>query len=688
MKYSKEDFINRELSWLDFNDRVLEEALDKANPLLERLKFLAITASNLDELFMIRIAGIKELANINYGKTDITGLKPSEQHEKILEKVNEMVKKQYNCFKRLISPKLQEEGIEFLIYKDLTSIQKDYLKDYFKENIFPVVTPLALDQSRPFPLLLNKSINLVVELENEENEKVMSFVQIPSILQRYFEIGREKGSKFILLEEIIRENLSEFFKGFRILKSGLFRITRNSDLTIDEEDAEDLLIEIENSIKKRKWGFPVRLELEKGIDLSLKEFLLKSFYVQSSEVFEVNGPLDFTFLMKFSFIDGYDKLKFKKLKPIEPVKLYKKEDIFEEIKKNDIFLHHPFESFDPVINFVKKAALDPNVLAIKQVLYRVSGDSPIVKALIKAAEKGKQVTVLVELKARFDEENNIQWAKRLEKAGCHVVYGLVGLKTHAKILLVVRKEEDGIKRYLHLGTGNYNDSTAKLYTDAGIFTCRSDYAADASALFNVLTGYSKPTEWKKLIVAPFSMRDRFKKLIDNEKENAINGIPARIIAKINSLVDVEIIEKLYDASKAGVKIELIVRGISCLRAGVKGLSENISLRSIVGRFLEHSRIFYFENAGDSKIYMSSADWMTRNLSRRIELMFPIEDEKIKDRIMKILDIYLNDTEKSRVLIEDNTYKRVDKRGKAHLNAQNYFIEESFEEIKKIKEELG
>ena len=545
---------------------------------------------------------------------------------------------------------------------------------------------MAVDSSRPFPLIRNRSLNIGALLMDKKKKGTIDFatVQVPSVLPRVVTIPTDGDNctTVILLEQIIEKNIQKLFLNYRVLCQAPFRVMRNADLSIDEDEAADLLIEIEKQLKKRQWGEAIRLEVEDNIDKRLLKTLRKEFNLSEDAIFKINGPLDLTFLMKVYDIEGFDHLKEPKYIPQQPKMLDASRDLFEQIREHDILLHHPYETFDPVVNFVKKAASDPNVLAIKQTLYRVSSHSPIIASLAQAAENGIQVSVLVELKARFDEENNIVWAKKLEKAGCHVIYGLVGLKTHSKITLVVRKEEDEIRRYVHLGTGNYNDSTAKLYTDMGMFTSKTRYGEDATAVFNMLSGYSEPLVWNKLSLAPLWLRGKFLSLIEREKEHAKNGRPARIIAKMNSLCDPGIIEALYDASEAGVEIDLIVRGICCLRAGIKGLSEHIRVRSIVGTFLEHSRIFYFENNGNAEYYMGSADWMPRNLDKRVEILFPVEDPILQEEIYHILHIQLSDTKKAHLLMPDGHYVKVDQRGKTPLNSQLYFCEEAMANAKK------
>ena len=663
---------NRELSWLDFNSRVLEEAFEKDNPVLERVKFLAITASNLDEFFMVRVAGVMD--RMHSSKADIpdaSGMTFTKQFEKITEKAHEFSKKQYSCLHRSIVPALRKQKLNFLKISELNKTQKQQVDDYFEKLVFPVLTPLAVDTSRPFPLLANKSLNIAVRLL-KDGENIFAVVQVPSILQRFFEVKSDSGKSFVLLEDIIIDKLPQLFALYKIQACCTFRITRDSDLDIDE-DADDLLVEIEHSLKKRQRGDPVRLEISSKSDEALRSFLVDMLGVGDKEIYEIPGPIDLTFLSRFGSIEGYDDLRFSPIVPVDPpADFYGCDDVFRAIREKDRLVSHPYESFDSVIKFINQAAKDENVLAIKQTLYRVSGHSPIIAALIKAAENGKQVTVLVELKARFDEENNIGWAKKLEKAGCHVIYGLQGLKTHCKILLVVRREQDGIRRYLHMGTGNYNDITARFYTDIGLFTCDEQFGEDASSLFNVITGYSKPPVYNKMKVAPTGLRAFFEEMITAETENARAGLPSGIIAKVNSLVDPEIIRLLYDASCAGVKITLIVRGICCLVPGIKGISENIEVRSIVGQLLEHSRIFIFENGGQRKIYMGSADWMQRNLDKRVELVFPIEDPQLIERSFGIINTMLRDVQNTRVQNPDTTYVLIDRRGKKLHNCQREF----------------
>lgn len=677
-----ENFTNRELSWLEFNYRILGEARDKKNPLFERMKFLSITASNLDEFFMVRIASLKDMLNAGYEKKDIAGMTPKEQLDALSAGTHAFAEKQYSTYNRSLLPKLSDAGFSIVSFDELSEEERDYLEEYFHRNIYPVLTPMAIDSSRPFPLIQNKTLNIAALIKSKDKKDKKEYdiatVQVPSVLSRVILLPKtEEGkTRVVLLEKVIEQYLDVLFLNHEILCAASYRIMRNADLSIDEDDAEDLLKEIEKSLKMRQWGEVIKFEYEDTMDKRLVKYLKKQFAVNADTMYAVNGPLDLTFLMKCYGIDGFSHLKEPGYTPQKNERLRADRDIFAQIQKGDVLLHHPYESFDPVVAFIKQAAEDEDVLAIKQTLYRVSGHSPIIAALAQAAENGKQVTVLVELKARFDEENNINWARKLEKAGCHVIYGLVGLKTHCKIALVVRRESDGIRRYVHLGTGNYNDSTAKLYTDIGMFTCRNVVGEDATAVFNMLSGYSEPASWNRLLVAPIWMKKRFLEMIKRETKNAKDGKPAKIVAKCNSLCDKKIILALYEASCAGVQIDLIVRGICCLVAGKPGVSENIRVRSIVGTFLEHARIFYFYNDGHEEIYMGSADWMPRNLDRRVEIVFPIEQEDLVEKAKHILKLQLDDTLKAHCLLPDGTYQKVDRRGKEAIEAQREFCKEA------------
>ncbi len=675
-----ENFSNRELSWIAFNERILGEAKDKTLPLFERIKFLSITASNLDEFFMVRVASLKDMVEAGYTKADIAGMTPKEQLKKVNKATHDLIAAQYSTYNRSLLPLLKNNGLVVVEHHEkLTKEQSDYADRYFEENVYPVLTPMAVDSSRPFPLIRNKSLNIgaLLRKKGEESEVEFATVQVPSVLNRIVELPSANGSRCIIfLEEVIERNIRKLFLNYDVLCAHPFRIMRNADLSIDEDEAEDLLKEIERQVKQRQWGEVIRLEVEEGIHKELLALLVSELSVEKEDVFEIRGPLDLTVLMKVYGLEGFEVLKNAVYQPVAVQEFEDAVDVFEAIRKQDILLHHPYQSFDPVVDFIRQAARDKDVLAIKQTLYRVSGNSPIIAALAQAAENGKQVSVLVELKARFDEENNIVWARKLEKAGCHVIYGLVGLKTHSKITLVVRRESEGIRRYVHLGTGNYNDATAKLYTDLGLLTCNESIGEDATAVFNMLSGYSEPLNWNCLTLAPLWMKERFLYLIEREKKHAKAGEPARIIAKMNSLCDRDIIVALYQAATAGVKIDLIVRGICCLKVGIPGVSENITVRSIVGNFLEHSRIYYFENGGEEEYYLSSADWMPRNLERRVEILFPILDETLQTKVYNILDTQLRDTMKAQMLQPDGTYDKIDKRGKVAFHSQNYFCQEA------------
>jgi len=705
-------YINRELSWLEFNDRVFEEAGDKTNPIMERLKFLAITASNLDEFFMVRVSSLLRSDSL---LPDASGLTPRAQLAAISTKVHDMVQRKYNCFSRSLLPALEKENIRFLTYAGLNEAQKAQVDKYFYKVLFQVLTPMAIDQSRPFPHLHNRAINIFVELASEaatSTVKVAEFdtkelrwkvveksekgtryavVQVPTVVPRIVKLVTEdkNAHEFIFLENILMQHIAELFMGYKVTRTSLIRVTRNSDLEIDEEEIDDLLNEVTRSIKDRRWGSPVRIEVTKGISKPAMKLLTKALDLTDEKIYEIKGPLDFTALMSFSGQDEFQHLRYK-LDPRRPVpEFISKKSMFEVIRKKDVLVHHPYMSFDCVVRFVEEAANDPKVLAIKQTLYRVSGQSPIISALIKAAENGKQVTVLVELKARFDEENNVHWARLLERSGVHVVYGLTGLKTHCKVCLVVRREKkDIIRRYIHLGTGNYNEVTSKFYTDIGLFTCNEAFGQDASQLFNVLTGYLKATTWEKFCVAPATLRSSFEALILDEIKNAQEGKPAAISAKMNSLSDVGMIQLLYKASAAGVKIRLLVRGICCLRPGLPGVSENITVSSIVDRYLEHSRIFIFENGGNPKVYLSSADWMGRNLNRRVEVIFPIEDADLKDEIITLMEISMDDNVKRRVAGADGLYSKPNRRGQDAKQSQllhHKRVESVYQDV--IKENL-
>lgn len=694
MDYTNQEYYtNRELSWLKFNERVLSEARDASLPFFERMKFLSITSSNLDEFFMVRVASLKDMVNAKYTKPDLSGMTPEEQLKALSEAIHDFVKLQYATYQKMIQQQMKELGIHLVEHhEELSKSQAEYVDRYFENQIYPVLTPMAVDSSRPFPLIKNKSLNICALLDKKDSKKEeteFATVQVPSVLDRMVRIETKdsEGITLIRLEEVIERNISRLFLNYNVLGASPFRIMRNADLTIEEEEAEDLLKEIEKQIKKRQWGEVIRLEVEDGIDKRLLKILKKELHIATEDIYQIGGPLDLTFLMKMYSLEGFEEHKIKAFTPQQVPELPAGCNIFEEIKKQDILLHHPYQTFTPVVRFIEQAAADPDVLAIKQTLYRVSGNSPIVRALALAAENGKQVSVLVELKARFDEENNIVWAKMLEKAGCHVIYGLVGLKTHSKITLVVRREEEGIRRYVHLGTGNYNDATAKLYTDLGLLTCSEAVGEDATAVFNMLSGYSEPLGWNKLSVAPLWLKKRLLGLIRRETEHARNKRVARIVAKMNSLCDPDVMAALYEASSAGVEIYLLVRGICCLKTGIKGVSEHIHVYSIVGDYLEHSRIFYFENDLQPEIFLSSADWMPRNLERRVEIMFPIEAPQLKERVMQILDLQFRDNVKKRTLLPDGNYKIITDED-APVNCQEIFRKEVVQKTKQLKQDAA
>uniref|UniRef100_UPI0035A58B46 RNA degradosome polyphosphate kinase n=1 Tax=uncultured Allisonella sp. TaxID=339338 RepID=UPI0035A58B46 len=683
--FKRKFYLNRELSWLSFNDRVLEEATDPNNPLLEKLKFVAITSSNLDEFFMIRVAGLRHQKENGVTRKDIAGMTPEQQLQHISESAQHLVAKQYMYLKKILNA-LELEGLYFVKPRDLTKGQLEWLRDYFEREIFPVVTPMAVDSSHPFPFLASKSLNLAMLLEKIERtgdddndiDVKTAIVPVPSVLSRIITLPEDKGRKgchdFVLLEDVIRHFAQQLFMGYDLLEAHAFRITRDADLYIDEEDAKDLVVEVERQLKKRQKGEAVRVEFERGTSRFMQRFITQSLNLVKNDLYEIDGPIDTTMYFRFCGIPGYDKLRYPEAHPYTPWSMIQshEKDIFSMIREKDMLVHLPYESFDEsVVNFVMSAATDPDVLAIKQTLYRVSSRSPIIWALEKAAQNGKQVTVLMEVKARFDEENNIHMARRLEKAGAHVIYGLVGLKTHSKCTLIIRREKDGIRRYVHVATGNYNASTAKLYTDLGIFTCSDAFGADASAFFNLLSGYSDPPVWDSFLVAPINLRERCVALIDREIQHVKNGENGHIIAKMNSLLDSRMVDKLYEASQAGVKIELIVRGICVLIPGIPGVSDNIMVRSLVGRFLEHSRVFWFNNGGREELYIGSADWMPRNLNDRVELMIPVKDTDCMHRIKNMVLKELEDNQKAHIMQSNGTWvKMIASENK--VCAQEYF----------------
>jgi len=649
---------NRELSWLQFDLRVLDEAKDDLNPLFERMRFLSISASNLDEFTVIRVASLKDLVHAGFTGNDIAGMNPTVQLSLVAQSARDLINDQYSVYNNKLLCELKEADIEIVESADLLSKEeKEFTDAVFDSILFPILTPVSVEPDRPFPLIKNETINIAVLLETKNSPEKFDhvIVEVPSNVNRLIDISKDKFKKrFIFTEEVVKDNLSKLLKGRKIVATTVFRIMRNADLTIDVEEAEDLLIKIEEQVKRREWGEVIRLDIENNSDGRILSKLTSALKVANRDIFFVHGPLDLTFLDEIYDLKGYERYKESRYVPQMPA-WGEKARIYESIAAKDRLLFCPFESFDPVVNLIDVAADDPYVLAIKQTLYRVDKKSKIVNALVRAAKNGKQVTVLVELKARFDEEKNIEWARMLERAGAHVIYGLPKLKTHAKIALVIRKEGTKIKRYMHLGTGNYNATTSMRYTDIGLFTADDKMGEDATEFFNRLSGFYDDKPMNKLITAPDSLKKTILSLIDREKENALQGKNASIVAKMNSLCDADVIKALYEASCAGVKIDLIVRGICCLKVGVPGVSDNIKVRSIVGRFLEHNRIFRFENAGDPKLYLSSADWMPRNLERRVELMFPIEDVKLKEKLNLTLTNLLRDNVKARILSKDGRY---------------------------------
>jgi polyphosphate kinase len=661
--FPPDHYLNRELSWLEFNARVLEEAADSTNPLLERLKFSAIFSSNLDEFFEVRVAGLLQqlFAGIEPQDYGADGLDPAEQLARIEARVHSLVAEQHRVLESEILPGLAAAGIERVALDTFDTAEREYVDRLFSREIYPVLTPLAIDPGHPFPHVHNKSLNIVLLVENTESgQQLYGVVQVPALLDRVVALpGSPDRLRFVLLEEVIAAHLGELFGGFRVLAHTVFRVTRNTDLAINEDEAEDLLQTIEETLRQRILGEAVRLEILASGDARFAQMLMSALDLRETDVYRVNGPVDLTALMALHRGDGFRSLRDEPLVPRPSPAFASGENLFDVIRGQDVLVHHPYESFGAVVDFIDRAADDPQVLAIKQTLYRTSGASPIISALARAAQNGKQVTALVELKARYDEENNIVWARELEQAGVHVVYGIVGLKTHCKAALVVRREKKDLRRYVHLSTGNYNPATARIYTDLGLFTAKPDFGDDVSEMFNLLTGYSQRRRWRKLVVAPVELRERVIALIDRERKHAEGGQPARIIVKMNALVEVSVIDALYRASQAGVEIDLVIRGTCCLRAGLPGVSERIRVMSIVDRFLEHSRVFYFSNAGNPEVFLASADWMPRNFIRRIEVMFPVEDAPLKARIVEaILPTILGDNVKARLQNPDGSYRRL------------------------------
>lgn len=702
--YKPENYVNRELSWIDFNGRVLGEATDVSNPLLERANFLGITQSNVDEFFMVRVASLHKLAAANVTTTDASGLTPEEQLNAVNRKEHRMVQERYEIYNQQIIPQLAKEQIDILHIKDLDQKQYEFIRRYFNDELMPVLTPMADDSSRPFPFISNSSLNIAISLrrdptaqqpgkhetlegdqevnkkqnephdDRQEAEIKFATVRVPEIYKRLVRLPGENN--FILIDELVKEFLSLLFPGYQILATATYRVMRDMDLDVAEEDTSDLLRAVKHQLREREHGQVMRLEVEDTIDEWLEDQLIDNLHVSERSIYRVDGPVDLTFLKKLSgMVDGHADLRFKPFKPYLNPQLDMEHNIFKAIRQKDYLVQHPYDNFDAVVNFIHQAATDPAVLAIKMTLYRVSGNSPIIKYLGMAAQQGKQVTVLVEVKARFDEQNNVRWAQRLEQMGCHVIYGLVGLKTHCKVALVIRRDEDGLRRYMHLGTGNYNDVTAHFYTDMGLFTCAHELGVDMTNLFNMLSGFARPPYFYQLRVSPDGIRNFINQKIDDQIAVAKSGNPALIRMKMNSLSDKQIIAHLYDAAANGVKVQLLVRGITCLRNDLPELHGNIEVHSIVGRFLEHSRIYYFESNGHEEIYLASADMMTRNLNRRVEELYPVTQADTKARAIQIFDIMWRDNVKTRVL-EGDHYERLDRDGAAPFNSQEYFVQEA------------
>src|SRR6266536_2036718 len=684
------NFINRELSWLEFDRRVLEEAQDPAQPLIERVKFLTIFSSNLDEFFEIRVAGIKQQIKSETSDVGPDGLSPTELFVRIQKTVRELLATQYALWKNELLPELAKNGIYVREIAELSPKRAAWAHRYFQQEVLPMLTPLAVDASHPFPHLLNRSHNLLVRAKLQRGgEPLHAIVQVPRAVSRLIALPRGKSAdepwEYIYLASLIKQHIGELFPGLILDQVHAFRVTRNSDLYIDEEEEENLLRSIEQELRRSSRGKAVRLEVEADCPKDVLELLLRFFDLTEADAYKLDGPLTMTHLMPLVTNDAFAKLRDRPFQPARDPALPPHVDFFEVLRRQDVLLHHPYDSFDQIVELIEAAARDPQVLAIKITLYRTSGDSPIVEALIEAANAGKQVTAIVELRARFDEASNIQWARRLEEAGAHVIYGVVGLKTHSKALLIVRRDADQLRRYVHLGTGNYHSRTARIYTDFSLLTSEPQLSEEVATVFNTLTGLAGYPGLKKLMVAPFDMHSRLIALIERERDNAQAGKPARIVAKLNALVDQEIIEKLYEASCADVSIDLIVRGICCLRPKIPDLSENIRVISIVGRFLEHSRIFHFENGGQPKVFLSSADWMPRNFYRRIELAFPVENPTLRDQITnEVLPSFLNDRVKARELQSDRSYRRLKPEGsEPSAQAQWHFREVSRERAKKM-----
>ena len=711
--YKPQNYVNRELSWIDFNGRVLQEATDTSNPLLERANFLGITQSNVDEFFMVRVESLHKLAAANVTTTDASGMTPEEQLTAVNKKEHEMVKERYEVYNKQIIPDLRQHQINIMHLADLDDRQKECIRRYFSDELMPVLTPMADDTSRPFPFIANNSLNIAIQLRRDPKQKKavqeqeilegdqevksrqlephddsresdikFATVRVPSIYKRLVRLPGENN--FILIDEVIKRFLGQLFPGYQILASATYRVMRDMDLDVAEEDTSDLLRAVKHQLREREHGEVMRLEVENSIDEWLEDQLIDNLHVNERSIYRVNGPVDLTFLKKLSgMVDGHADLRFPPFHAYQNPALDMEHNIFAAIRKHDYLMQHPYDSFQSVVNFIHQAALDPEVLAIKMTLYRVSGNSPIIKYLGMAAQRGKQVTVLVEVKARFDEQNNVRWAQRWEQMGCHVIYGLVGLKTHCQVALVIRRDEDGLRRYMHLGTGNYNDVTAHFYTDMGLLTCDQEIGMDMTNLFNMLSGFARPPYFNKIRVSPNGIRNFINQKIDQQIKIAESGNSALIRMKMNSLSDKQIIAHLYEAASKGVKIQLIIRGITCLRNDLPELHGNIEVHSIVGRFLEHSRIYYFEGNGNEEIYLSSADMMTRNLNRRVEELYPVEQADTKEKAISILDDMWKDNVKARVLVGDH-YERIDNHGEEPFNSQEFFVQRANVESKQTK----
>ena len=674
----KPRFFNRELSWLAFNERVLDQAFSEKYPLLERTRFLSFVSSNLDQFYEIRVAGLMQKVDAGITRASLDGSQPKELLEEVRNRAHAMSQREYSCWRDVLKPALAKEKIAFKEIEELNKSEFTWLRAYFRREVFPVLTPLAVDPTHPFPLILNKSLNLFVSLRNLRKKQappLKAVVQVPRILPRLVRIeADENKDTFVFLSDVVRHFVSDLFPGHEALGAWAFRITRNSHLYVDEEEVENLLLSIEDELHNRRRGAAVRLEIDDSIDKNVLDYLLRSLNLSEQDVLKINGPINLYRLMKLADLVDRDDLKFPPFEAHVPKALGLREHLFDQISKKDHLLHHPYDSFNPMVEFLRQAAIDPEVFAIKLTIYRTSGDSPIVKALMDAAQNGKQVTAMVELKARFDEEANVQWSRKMEEVGVHVVYGLAGLKTHCKCCLVVRREGKKLKRYAHLGTGNYNPSTAKTYTDYSLFTAKAAFTSDMANLFNTLTGYTRKPVFKKLLVAPFNLHDSMLQKIQNESKMAQAGKGARIIIKVNSLIDPEIIQALYEASQAGVKIDLIVRGICGLIPGVKGMSDNIRVRSLLGRFLEHSRVYYFKNSPTGEnTYLGSPDWMPRNFFRRVEVVFPVEEEEMQKEILQTMEDFISDNSMACELRQNGKYVPAPKRRRKEFSVQNHMV---------------